>query len=279
MIKVIFKWIMVVMAIAVIHACGGKKMPLEKEQFISLLIDMHRVDGTLSVNRGTRGSDTDLKNYAYYNELFRKYGITRADFDSCMYYYSAQTVLFSEIYDVIIDSLNREVTRIDKVLNELRSKDSVNYFPVTDTLKLDSVLTFRVDSIVPGLYKFNATFRFDSSSTNRNRRLSAYFISADDVDTLKVKDLVLSIDTIKRNYNWSQYVDSVYSRLVITFPEVIPPDERPKVYRKGKVVKPDKKEKEINLEDFGGEAWGIQLFHPYISRETERRLKQNLRRK
>lgn len=279
MIKVIFKWIMVVMAIAAIHACGGKKMPLNKEQFTALLVDMHRIDGTLSVNRVARGSDTDLKNYAYYNELFRKYGITRADFDSCMYYYSAQTVLFSEIYDVIIDSLNREVTRIDKVLNELRSKDSVNYFPVTDTLKLDSVLTFRVDSIVPGLYKFNATFRFDSSSNNRNRRVSAYFISADDADTLKVKDLVLSIDTIERNYNWSQYVDSVYSRLMITFPEVIPPDERPRVYRKGKVVKPDKKEKEINLEDFGGEAWGIQLFHPYISRETERRLKQNLRRK
>ncbi len=62
------------------------------------------------------------------------------------------------------------------------------------------------------------------------------------------------------------------------FPEVIPLDERPKVYRKGKLVKLEKREKEINLKDFGGRAWNIQLFRPYISRETEKRMKQNIRR-
>ena len=54
-------------------------------------------------------------------------------------------------------------------------------------------------------------------------------------------------------------------------------DERPKVYRNGKVVKGEK-EKLYDLEDFGGRAWNNQLFRPYISRSTEERLKQSLRR-
>ena len=66
--------------------CSRKKVPLDEKKFTALLIDLHRTDGTLSVARGLSGLN-ELKNYAYYNDLFRKYGITRAEFDSCMYYY------------------------------------------------------------------------------------------------------------------------------------------------------------------------------------------------
>lgn len=265
-------------------ACQGKKVPLNQKQFTALMIDMHRVDGTLSADRGMRGGD-DLKNYAYYNDLFKKYGITRADFDSCMYYYSAQTVLFSKMYDVVIDSLNKELTSVDKILSELKANDSLNYFPVRidsialDTIRLDSVVTITVDSIVPGLYKFNTTLQFDSLNSSRTRKIASYFLSRDDKDTLRIRDIVVSLDTIQRNYSWSQYVDSVYSRLVVRFMEVIPEKDRPKIYKDGKVVKPDKKEKEIRLKDFGGKSWDNQLFRPYISRETENRLKQSLLRR
>lgn len=267
-----------------ISGCREKKAPLNKEQFTALLIDIHRVDGTLAVGRGLRGND-EMKNYAYYNDLFKKYGITRADFDSCMYFYSAQTVMFSKMYDVVIDSLNKQLTAVDKVLNELKANDSVNYFPTMidtialDTIRLDSVVTVCVDSIVPGLYKFNTTLQFDSVYPSRTRRISSFFVSGDGKDTLRVRDITVSPDTIQRNYNWSQYADSVYSRLVIRFMEKIPEKERPKTYKNGKVVKPDKKEKEINLEDFGGKAWNNQLFRPYVSRETENRLKQSIRRR
>ena len=34
-----------------------------------------------------------------------------------------------------------------------------------------------------------------------------YFLSADGNDTLRVRDLVVDFDTLKRSYNWSQYAD------------------------------------------------------------------------
>ena len=279
MIKNMLLAVVTLLLLGLLHGCDQKKVALNKDQFTALLIDMHRVDGTLAVERGRSGNN-ELKNYAYYNDIFKKYGITRAEFDSCMYYYSAQTVLFSKMYDVVIDSLNRQLTVVDKVLNELKAKDSVNYFPLTDTIVLDSIYTVYIDSIVPGLYKFNTSLRFDSISGNRNRRIASFFVSADDKDTLHVRNLTVSIDTLKRNYNWSQYADSVYSKLVIRYMDILPEKERPKKYdKKGKVIKPDKKEKEIDLKDFGGRSWDNQLFRPYISRDTEKRLKQGLHRR
>lgn len=260
-----------------LSCCHNKKVPLDKEQFTALLIDMHRVDGTLAVNRNKRGGD-ELKNYAYYNDLFQKYGITKADFDSCMYYYSAQTALFAKMYDVVIDSLNRQLTQVDKVLHELKANDSVNYFPVLDTIPLDSVYTVMVDSIVPGLYKFSTSIRFDSVSPEKQRRLAAFFISADNKDTLRVQNITVSLDTVKKKYSWSQYADSVYNRLEIRFMELIPPKKPAKIYKKGKWVEPEE-EKVVDLKAFKGKSWDNRLFRPYISRETEQRLKQSIRRK
>lgn len=276
--KNVLIWGVSLLLVGFISGCHDKKAPLDKEQFTSLLLDMHRVDGTLAVSKGSRGNN-DLKNYTYYNDLFKKYGITRAEFDSCMYYYSAQTVMFSKMYDVVIDSLNKQLTAVDKVLNKLKEKDSVNYFPLMDTLQLDSVYTVVVDSIIPGLYKFNTTLYFDSLTPQRTRRIASYFLSEDNKDTLKIRDIVVNIDTVQHTYNWSQYADSVYSRLVIHYMDIIPLENRPKIYKNGKVVKSVKKEKEIDLKDFGGKAYNNQLFRPYISGETERRLKQGIRRK
>ena len=260
-----------------LSGCHDKKAPLDKEKFTALLIDMHRVDGTLAVDRNKRGGD-ELKNYAYYNDLFQKYGITKADFDSCMYYYSAQTALFAKIYDVVIDSLNKQLTQVDKVLHELKANDSVNYFPVLDTIPLDSVYTVIIDSIVPGLYKFSTSIQFDSVSPEKQRRLAAFFVSADNKDTLRVQNITVSLDTLKKNYSWNQYADSVYSRLEIWFMEVIPPKKPAKIYKKGKWVEPEK-EKVVDLKAFKGKSWDNRLFRPYISHETEQRLKQNIRSK
>ena len=240
--------------------CSRKKVPLDEKKFTALLIDLHRTDGTLSVARGLSGLN-ELKNYAYYNDLFRKYGITRAEFDSCMYYYSANTELFSKMYDVVIDSLNRQMTAVDMILRELKSKDSVNYFPVPDTLVFDSCYTHivvEIDSLLPGQYKFSTLVQFDTLDKGKNNRITSFFVSRDKQDTLKVRDVTVMTDTIVHTYRWTQYVDSTYDYLVIKF------------------VDADNLDK---LKDRKGRAWKMELFKPYIPRETEKRLKQALHRR
>lgn len=244
-------------------ACSKSKVPLNEKQFTSLLIDLHKTDGTLSVARSTAGL-TEMKNYPYYNDVFAKYGITRAEFDSCLYYYSAQTRKFAKMYDVVVDSLNQQLTRTDLILRELKKNDSLNYFPVPDTLVFDSCYThisLDIDSIMQGYYKFSAKIQFDTLDEGKNNRITAYFLTvpsdSTEIDTLWIRNLKVYPDTVVHTYNWSQYVDSTYDRLVIQFVDA---DNLKKLkYRKGK-------------------AWDVSLFRPYISRESEKRYKAALER-
>ena len=240
-------------------ACGGgnKSVVLDREQFTALLIDMHTTDGLLSVNRGFT-IDKERKNYTYYNGVFEKYGITKSDFDSCMYFYASQSQLFSEIYDAVIDSLSRRVTVEERVLQKLKENDSVNYYKGPDTLVIDTCpfnYIYVVDSIQPGNYKFNVMVQFDSLDAGKNNRISACFISADDKDTLNVREIRLITDTLEHRYQWSQYVDSVYNRLEINF---LNADNLRKL-----------KSRRVRL-------WDIMLFKPYIAPSQANRLQLNL---
>lgn len=237
-------------------ACSQKKVPLDRQQFIALLIDMHVADGTLAQTKGY-SAENEKKNYAYYNSVFRKYGIDRAEFDSCMRYYSAQTALFSKLYDVVIDSLNKRLTDKNRVLNELRSRDSVNYFPRLDTIVLDTahpVFTIVVDSLQAGLYRFATTIKFDTLDKGKNNRITAFFLTPDDKDTLHVREVKVLSDTLQHLYNWSQYMDSSYNRLVV------------------KMVDTDKSKKQHFRK---GRIWGTTLYRPYISSKTEQRLNKS----
>lgn len=237
-------------------ACSQKKVPLNQQQFIALLIDMHVADGTLAQTKGY-SAENEKKNYAYYNSVFRKYGIDRAEFDSCMRYYSAQTALFSKLYDVVIDSLNKRLTDKNRVLNELRSRDSVNYFPRLDTIVLDTahpVFTIVVDSLQAGLYRFATTIKFDTLDKGKNNRITAFFLTPDDKDTLHVREIKVLSDTLQHLYNWSQYIDSSYNRLVV------------------KMVDTDKSKKQHFRK---GRIWGTTLYRPYISSKTEQRLNKS----
>ena len=237
-------------------ACSQKKVPLDQQQFTALLIDMHVADGTLAQTKGY-SAENEKKNYAYYNSVFRKYGIDRAEFDSCMRYYSAQTALFSKLYDVVIESLNKRLTDKNRVLNELRSRDSVNYFPRLDTIVLDTahpVFTIVVDSLQAGLYRFATTIKFDTLDKGKNNRITAFFLTPDDKDTLHVREVKVLSDTLQHLYNWSQYIDSSYNRLVI------------------KMVDTDKSKKQHFRK---GRIWGTTLYRPYISSKTEQRLNKS----
>lgn len=237
-------------------ACSQKKVPLDRQQFTALLIDMHVADGTLAQTKGY-SAENEKKNYAYYNSVFRKYGIDRAEFDSCMRYYSAQTALFSKLYDVVIDSLNKRLTDKNRVLNELRSRDSVNYFPRLDTIVLDTahpVFTIVVDSLQAGLYRFATTIKFDTLDKGKNNRITAFFLTPDDKDTLHVREVKVLSDTLQHLYNWSQYIDSSYNRLVV------------------KMVDTDKSKKQHFRK---GRIWGTTLYRPYISSKTEQRLNKS----
>ncbi|WP_320914764.1 DUF4296 domain-containing protein [Butyricimonas paravirosa] len=281
----------VILIIAAITACS-KKVPLDKDQFTSLLIDMHTTDGMLSVARGDIRTEKD--NYLYYNDLFEKYGITREDFDSCVTYYSLQSALFNKIYDVVIDTLSRRQTKIMREWKELTVNDTVNLFPgytmiVADTIRPDSTqakvrkkdsivyetrvvkadtvyfdkrnqfVLVKLDSIVPGMYKFTSTIKLEKSDRGKRNFIQTYFLSADN-DTLKVPDQYVGVDTLRPyKKDWEFYVaDSSYTKLFMK----IPKSDR------------DTRVKVKKLNDREGCVYKTEIFKTYVAPNREKQLKK-----
>lgn len=244
--------LIVSLAFGAIVGCTKSKVVLDEKQFTSLLIDMHRTDGSLALTRVNGFNEG--KNYAYYNDVFKKYGISRADFDSCMFYYSGQTALFSKMYDVVIDSLNKELTEKNRELSVVKARDTVNLFPYPDTLVFDTssyYVTAHIDSLSAGLYNFSTIIQLEAIDKGKNNRITSYFVSSDLNDTLYVPHLDVKNDTLRQYYNWSQYVDSTYNQLVIKY---IDSDNLGKLkYRNAR-------------------AWNGQLFSPFLSRERRHSL-------
>ena len=286
--RYIFCWALLV-ALGV-TACS--RAVLDRDEFTSLLIDMHSADGMLlelDARRDDRQAD-----YKYYNDLFEKYGVTRADFDSCLSYYMRRTKEFDAIYAAVIDTLSHRQTVAMRELNRLTARDTVNLFPgytlvVADTIREDSLgdgrprrdsvlydtivrladtvafdelnptLLVRVDSIRPGMYKFKTSLKWDKKLPSRRNRIVSYFLSADS-DTLRVRDLWVSADTFKRDYNWSHYVaDPKYTRLEVRYVD----------------SEPDKKAKRNATARREGRVWGTVINSPYVtSKEAARYEKQ-----
>ena len=281
-------WVLLI--IVGVTACS-KEVPLDKKQFTSLLIDMHMTDGMLTAARGIVPAEKD--SYLYYNDLFKKYGITRADFDSCVIYYSKQTVLFNKMYDVVIDTLNRRQTKVMREWKELTMNDTVDLFPgytmiVADTLRADSTqvnapkkdsvvyvtrvvkedtvyldkrnpfVLVELDSIVPGFYKFMTTVKFDQVDKNKRNSIQSYLISENN-DTLKMPERSVGMDTIRAyKKDWDYYVaDSTYKKLVV---KIVESTKLPKVKVKKKV-------------DQEGRVWGTKIHKVYVAPHHEERLK------
>ncbi|GHV61885.1 hypothetical protein FACS1894195_3090 [Bacteroidia bacterium] len=266
----IFKLAFLMVAVV---ACSSGKPALNKAEFTQLLIDLHTLDATVTTI-GYEIPNKDKKVYTYYNWIYEKYGITNAEFSTCVEYYTSQTAVYVEIYEAVIDSLNRQLTDYNQLLAGLKSADSLNYFPVLDTLHSDTLIfnkanpsrVYEIDSLLPGNYQFGLTFKFDTVNKNQLYKVVSMFISTDSIDTLRVKDITLLSDTVSRNYSWTQYIDSTYNRLTISMLEK---EETPKQKQK---TKPTSKSKDV----YRGRATAVYLYKPYTPKRREKQLINSL---
>jgi len=85
-------------------ACSNRpKGVLNQKDMTNILTDMHKLDGAL-VERGLM-SGNDTTKIKYYNFIFSKYNITKADFDSSLVWYTKNPQEFNNIYNKVLINL------------------------------------------------------------------------------------------------------------------------------------------------------------------------------
>lgn len=78
---------------------------LQPGQLEAILYDYHIAEGIQQLNGG--GADS-LAMLSYRANILKKHGVSEADFDSTMLYYTRHTKLLHDVYEALADRLNRE---------------------------------------------------------------------------------------------------------------------------------------------------------------------------
>lgn len=86
-----------------LFSCNRPEGVMSQGEMRDFLTDLHRLDGTLAVRFS---GATEREKVYYYNALFQKHGITKANFDSSLVYYTRNPKTFDRIYAGVIRDLN-----------------------------------------------------------------------------------------------------------------------------------------------------------------------------
>lgn len=102
-------------ALVVILVAGCKpKVPskyIQPDVMEQILYDYHQVMG-VAASQSTESSKREFNESVYREGVFRKYGITEADFDSSMVYYCRHTSQLHQIYERLSERFNKEAVAL-----------------------------------------------------------------------------------------------------------------------------------------------------------------------
>jgi hypothetical protein len=97
-----------------LSSCFQDKAPenvISEEDMVEIIIDMHLTDGLFTITK-VRKDLAQKDSLNYYNEIFLKYGYTRQDFDTSVYYYSKNINEYDKIYQEVLNRLNEMETEL-----------------------------------------------------------------------------------------------------------------------------------------------------------------------
>lgn len=98
-------------------SCGDKKVPkpeglLDKEVFLSTLKEIHLLDAAFR-QKTIKEDYPNQKLPSYYEQVFNRHKVTKAEFDSTFVYYSRQPAIMTEINKEIENRIKVEASSID----------------------------------------------------------------------------------------------------------------------------------------------------------------------
>lgn len=132
--------LLVVMAAVLLVGCRPKGV-MSPSKMRDVLYDLHHADAVLQLAGYNYGHDDAVAQY--YNEVLRKQGVTQAELDSSLVWYTAHPNRFQRIYPRLIARIQKEqeLAKLQKEQEGLKRTETMT-LPVlaADTLRLDSVL-------------------------------------------------------------------------------------------------------------------------------------------
>jgi hypothetical protein len=116
-----------IVAVSCSHGRFGEVIPPKK--FVNVLVDVHLADG-IAVENMSHAHEQLLDSASLYGSVFKKYGVTRAMFDSTMSFYSEHPEDFQKIYNKVTAKLKR----MEDDLTARQNQESQKKREIIDTI-------------------------------------------------------------------------------------------------------------------------------------------------
>ena len=86
-------------------ACRPRTI-LSPKQMEDIFVDLHTAEGMIEISGLNYGQDERLK--GYFQSVLDKHGITQAQFDSSLVWYTSNPVIFEKIYPKVVERLEKQ---------------------------------------------------------------------------------------------------------------------------------------------------------------------------
>lgn len=124
--RYIAKILFLVALLAAFVGCRPRGV-LSNREMRDVLYDLHRADGAIQVAGYNYGHSQELA--SYYKSVLDKHGVTQAEFDSSLVWFTDNPQIFNKIYPRVIDMLQVDMDREDALrdqrLDKMRTKKEV----------------------------------------------------------------------------------------------------------------------------------------------------------
>jgi hypothetical protein len=160
-----------------------KKYLIPETKFLPFMVDLHIAESIAT--EAKKGIDLvyEVDSVGIYGSVFKKHGITKAMFDSTLFYYSRNPVKFQKLYNAI----NAELKRMERVLTEEQQQQEVITAEILwkgDSIyRINDISGERIEIDVPisgpGIYVVSANVKILPTDMSLDPRMSIYFYQDD----------------------------------------------------------------------------------------------------
>ena len=109
------KWLVIVCVLLAVVGCRPRGV-LSNKEMRDVLYDLHRLDGALQTVGYNYGHTQEVA--AYYKSVLDEHGITQAEFDSSLVWFTDNPQIFNKIYPKVIARLQVDMDYEDMLRDE-----------------------------------------------------------------------------------------------------------------------------------------------------------------
>ena len=177
--------ILILTLLMFVSCSGDKKYVIPERKMVPLLVDIHIAD-EMGTSRYELDPELELDSANVYGWVFRKHGITKAEFDSSMSYYAGKPGILNDIYGKVIASLSKMEVELAKAEREESQRTVI--FEDRTIYRLPSAgntnkIPFNVKLTGPGDYNLDARILIQRDDHSVNPHITAYYWYDDGTDT------------------------------------------------------------------------------------------------